>query len=594
MHEQEFLPVGRRTVRSGRRQASNQVTFAVSLALTLGGVAALMGGCQGRIIGADQSNVQAPGGGGSTASGAGGSTSNPSGVGGSTASGGGGSSSSTVCANGDAMPITVAIQRINNTQWSTVVGQLFGANIATTTAFPAPSTSYLYSTYSAGNPTGEGESQAILEAAESVALQLVDTVPACTGDETGCANTYLKNLATRAFRRAPTTDELALVTGAYTHARSSMTYAESVGVGVETILQMPQFLYLLEDQPATTMAAPLALTGPQIAQRMALLYWNGLPDDTLTQAATKGDLSNATNRLTQAQRMLNDPKAKPALEGFLRQWLTLQGFADTLHAPDVNAALVESLARDIDDALDAPNGLTALITSSRTWVNSTLETFYGIPAKSTGPTDWHTVDLDPNQRVGLLTNPLLMTHDAHGVDAQSPILRGKFIRLMLMCDSIPSPPANAQALQSTISAPGATIREQSQARLNSSGCGPCHTQMDPIGFGFSAFDGLGRYVPTVSGMAVDVSGNVVSSSDLSGNFMGVRELGNKLAQSAKVQACLATQWMRYSFGETETSAMNCQIQSLASRFKQQGYSLKALFAQLTAMDGFVMRSAAAE
>jgi hypothetical protein len=91
-----------------------------------------------------------------------------------------------------------------------------------------------------------------------------------------------------------------------------------------------------------------------------------------------------------------------------------------------------------------------------------------------------------------------------------------------------------------------------------------------------------------------VSGNVVSSSELGGNFMGVRELGNKLAQSAKVQACLATQWMRYSFGETETGAMSCQIQSLANRFKQQGYSLKALFAQLTALDGFVMRSAAAE
>ncbi|HVX93414.1 MAG TPA: DUF1592 domain-containing protein [Polyangia bacterium] len=590
MHAQQFP--GRAV--SGERRVTNHATFAVGLSLILAGFAgAMTAGCQGRIIGASPSTsgVQTP-------SGAGGSSSSPGGAGGATSSGAGGSTpSNTVCANGDAMPITVPIQRINDTQWNTVVGQLFGAsvaNAASAAAFPAPSTSYLYTTYSAGNPTGEGESQAILEAAEAVALQVVDTVPACSGDETACANSYLKNLATRAFRRAPTTDELALVTGAYTHARPSMSYAESVGVGVETILQMPQFLYLLEDQPSSTTAAPIALTGPQIAQRMALLYWNGLPDDALTQAATKGELANATNRLTQAQRMLNDPRAKPAMEGFLRQWLTLQGFADTLHAPDVNAALVEALARDIDDALDAPSGLTALITSSRTWVNSTLETFYGIPAKSTGPADWHTVDLDPNQRVGLLTNPLLMTRDAHGVDAQSPILRGKFVRLMLMCDSIPSPPANAQALQSTISAPGASIREQSQARLNSSGCGPCHTQMDPIGFGFSAFDGLGRYVPTVGGMPVDVSGNVVSSSELGGNFMGVRELGNKLAQSAKVQACLATQWMRYSFGETETGAMSCQIQSLANRFKQQGYSLKALFAQLTALDGFVMRSAAAE
>ena len=42
----------------------------------------------------------------------------------------------------------------------------------------------------------------------------------------------------------------------------------------------------------------------------------------------------------------------------------------------------------------------------------------------------------------------------------------------------------------------------------------------------------------------------------------------------------------------ETTADACVIQTLADRFKQQGYSLKSLFAELSALDGFAMRSAA--
>jgi hypothetical protein len=494
------------------------------------------------------------------------------------------------CTSGASLPIAVPLQRFNDAQFNSVVRQLFGSTIVATMPFPPPSTSYPYTTYSAANPTGEGEAEAILAAAESVAMQVVDTVPACASDETTCAKGYLEDLTTRAFRRAATADELAVVTGAFTHARATMAYNESIGVAVETILQMPQFLYLLEQQPASPTGAAVALTGAQVAQRMSLLYWNGLPDATLVQAAANGDLSSATKRLAQAQRMLDDPRAQGALEGFVRQWLTVLDFNDTLHAPDLQAALAEALNRDIDDALAAPNGLTALLTSSRTWVNSVLEPFYGLPAQSSGPSDWRSVDLDPAGRVGFLTNPLLLTQDAHGVGAPSPILRGRFVRLMLMCDTIPAPPPNAQALQSTLTPAGATVREQSEARLNSPSCGVCHAQMDPIGFGFSAFDGAGRYVPTVGGQLVDVSGHVASTSELGGDFNGVRALGEKLAQSPKAQACLATQWMRYAFGTTETSDETCTVQALTDRFQQQGFSLKALFAELSALEGFGKRS----
>jgi hypothetical protein len=91
-------------------------------------------------------------------------------------------------------------------------------------------------------------------------------------------------------------------------------------------------------------------------------------------------------------------------------------------------------------------------------------------------------------------------------------------------------------------------------------------------------------------MPVDVSGHIASDSDLGGDFSGVRALGEKLAKSPKVQACLATQWMRYTFGTQETEAEQCAVASLADRFAKEGNSLMALFADVSALDGFGSRA----
>ena len=501
-----------------------------------------------------------------------------------------------VCPNTTAgSPLAVPLQRINDTQYNAIVADLFSSKVTVQTAFPAPIIGYLYSTYSGANPMGEAQTQAVLDAAEAVASQVADIIPACSSvsAETSCATTYLTNLASRAFRHTATSNEVAVIVGAYSHARPTLSYGESVAVGVETILQMPQFLYILETQPTTANAAPTTLTGPELAQRMALLYWNGLPDQTLLDAAQSGALADPNNRLAQAERMLQDPRAHGVFTDFLLQWMKVKGFHADVHAAAIQAALDEEMTRDINHALATDAGLHDLIASQQTFVNSVLETFYGLPAQSSGPSDWHQVDLGPDRRVGILTHPLLLAKFAHG-QIGSPILRGKFIRTMMMCDDIAPPPAGAQAAQNTLTPMGATVREQSQARIDNATCGACHKLMDPIGFGFSAFDGVGNYVPTVGGQPVDVSGHIESVSDLGGDFNGIRALGEKLAQSPKVQACLAAQWMRYAFGTQETSADQCTVQALATRFSQQNNSLTALFAGVSALDSFARRRAVTE
>lgn len=490
-------------------------------------------------------------------------------------------------------PLLVPMQRIDAAQWAAIVDELFGPGLVYENGFPTPLKGYAYSTYNEANTVGGVEAKSIMESAESVAMAAVDRVPACAADETACATTYLGDLAQRALRRPAAPDELAILMKLYADARAEFTspeaYREAVGIAIAGLLQMPQFLYLIEHKPAPGADAS-TLDGQEIAQRMALLYWNGLPDTELLAAAASGALDDPKGRVDQAKRMLADARGRAVLAGFLREWLTIKDFKAPQHDAALQDALEEEMRLDLEAALAAPDGLRLLLTSSKTKVNSVLEAFYGLPNVSAGPNDWRDVELDPELRVGILTHPLLLAKFAHD-QAPSDILRGKFVRLNLLCGQINAPPAGAQQKQAEIAPPSATIREQAEARLADSTCGACHTQMDPIGFGFSSFDGTGRYLG--KGVA-DSKGHIAAPSDVEGDFDGVRELGERLATSADVQACFATQWFRYALGKTETHAERCSMglmsAELAAGTEGQSAALEDVFAGIAGAPAFVLRA----
>jgi Protein of unknown function (DUF1588)/Protein of unknown function (DUF1592)/Protein of unknown function (DUF1595)/Protein of unknown function (DUF1585)/Protein of unknown function (DUF1587) len=474
----------------------------------------------------------------------------------------------------------VPMHRITRSQFAVLVTELFGESVQISADFPGALQGAGYSTYAAANPTAQSEVRPIMDAAEAVAMQVVDLVPACSADETACARDYLQALGTRAFRRPIEDDELSVLMDVYQSAPTESDHAEAVGIAVFAMLQMPQFLYAMEDQPQDG-AEPLALDDAEVAQRMALVYWNGLPDDALMGA----DLSDASVRSTQAARMIADPKGRAAIAGFVEEWLMVRDFNSSVHEPEVFAALQEELSRNVAAALTSENGLVELMTSNRTYVNSVLEGFYGLPSVSTGPDDWREVELDPAQRVGILTHPVLMSRFAHG-EAASPILRGQFVRMNLLCGDVPAPPPGATAEQDNLTPQGATPKEQAEARLEHPTCGACHQLMDPIGFGFEAFDGAGRFLPA----AADAEGAINAPSSLEGTFHGVRELGEMLAESDEVRACFAKNWLRYAMGKKEDSSESCSVDALSDTLVNQSTTISAMFADYAASNAFFYRA----
>jgi hypothetical protein len=200
------------------------------------------------------------------------------------------------------------------------------------------------------------------------------------------------------------------------------------------------------------------------------------------------------------------------------------------------------------------------------------------------------VDLPADQgRSGLLTQAGFLSVQGHP-DQTSPVLRGKFVRAMMLCQPTPPPPNDVNISVPAID-PNSTARERFSAHAQGS-CQGCHSYMDPIGFAFENFDALGQYRTTDNGQAIDATGTIVDPIDpaLAGDFVGVKELGQKLAASSQVTDCMATQWFRYASGRLEAEPDTCSLTSMRNTFSTSGGDLAELVVSITQTDDFWYRA----
>src|SRR3954451_2966330 len=118
--------------------------------------------------------------------------------------------------------------------------------------------------------------------------------------------------------------------------------------------------------------------------------------------------------------------------------------------------------------------------------------------------------LDPKQRSGVLTQASLMT--AFGSPASSsPIKRGKLVRVRMLCQDLPDPPANVPPPPEPKQ--GVSTRERFAMHTNNPACSGCHNLIDGLGFGLEHYDGVGAFRTVDQGVAVDSSGEINTTLD---------------------------------------------------------------------------------
>jgi hypothetical protein len=235
---------------------------------------------------------------------------------------------------------------------------------------------------------------------------------------------------------------------------------------------------------------------------------------------------------------------------------------------------------------DGEGDLWTLLTAPYSFMNGELAAYYGVEGPAEG---WDRVEMDPARYAGIMTHASILATNAKA-NQTSPVHRGKFVREQLLCQILPPPPDDIDIVPPDLD-PNLTTRERFAEHSENPYCAGCHHLMDPIGFGFEHFDGIGRWRDMENGIAIDASGEITNSADVGGTFDGVTELAYRLGASRQVGECMTRQWFRYANGRGETPDDECTMEHLFESFEGSDRNIRELLVAITTTDAFQYRQA---
>jgi len=446
-----------------------------------------------------------------------------------------------------------------------------------------------------------GNLQSAAEAlAKNVAGKLSSVLP-CTPSgsaaEADCANQFIAAFGGKAYRRPLSATEKADLTALYQTARTtlSLDFNGAIDLLIEAMLQAPGFVYHWEPDPGPAVkdGGAVQLGNYQLANRLSYFLWGTMPDAPLFAAAAAGQLTTVEGLQAQVQRMLADPRAADMAADFFDDWLDVNVLASRPKDPTLYPMWNQDLASAMETefrafgsaTLTGSGSFAELLTGTSTSVNQALAAVYGVSGVTgTSPKP---ATLDANQRSGVLTLAGFLTVTG-ATDGSSPVRRGHAIYTRLLCDVLPDPPNNVPPPQPPT--PGLTTRQRFEQHDQNACTGACHNAMDPIGFGFERYDGVGAYRTADQSLPVDPSGQIPLDGTTQA-FPDALALTRMLAASPQVQTCFARQWIRYALNRWDGASDLASVQAAASAFQASG-NMRDLVAAVAASRTFRYRAPA--
>ncbi len=489
------------------------------------------------------------------------------------------------------------LRRLTSREYDNAVAELLGDDSHPAATFPADNRVGFFDNTATAQTVPVLLAEKYLETAAKLAdgITNVSTLAGCdvkAVDASSCVSKFIERFGRRAYRRPLAADEVSSLLAVWTSTTGQADADTGVRAVVAAVLVSPHFLFRPEQGAGpSTIAGAKQLTPFELASRLATLLWSSIPDEALLDAAANGELSTREQIAIQARRLVDDPRARTATSAFYQQWLGAQLLATTTKDatlyPEFGDALRDSMKQETERFIsyvlwEGDARASTLFSAPFSFVNARLAKLYGVQ----GPADDATfmkVSLDPKQRAGFLTQPGVLTALASPTES-SPFKRGAWVRRRLLCQELPDPPNNVPVLPKP--QPGVSLRERAAMHSSSTACSGCHHLIDGLGFGLEQYDALGRFRTVEQDRPIDSSGEVTSTEDSDGAFVGGVELATRLSSSKQAERCVATQWLRYALARHETDDDVCSLQKLQDGFLASGGDLKKLLVDLTATDAF--------
>ena len=403
----------------------------------------------------------------------------------------------------------------------------------------------------------------------------------CSEHTPACERRIVTSLASRAWRRPATTQEIDRLQKVISDDRKrGASFDQSIAVAAEAILVSPNFLFRIESdpKPGPNGDPEHQISQFELASRLSYFLWSSMPDDELLRAAEQKTLRQPAVLNTQVRRMLENPKAKALVENFGGQWLQFRALEsvrpDPVRFMAFNDYLRLSMRQEtvlfFENLLKTDGSILDFLNGGYSFLNEQLAQYYGIPGVK-GP-EFRKVDLHGTGRSGVLTQASVLTVSSYATRT-SVALRGKWVLENLLNAPVPPPPPDVPALDEVAVGTSTSLRQQMEKHRSNAICASCHARMDPIGFGLENFDAIGRWRTEDGKFPIDASGTLPDGR----SFAGPNELRQILmAERDAFTAGLSAKMLIYALGRGIETSDRPTVNAIARQVAEDRYRISSL------------------
>lgn len=506
-------------------------------------------------------------------------------------------------------PGRVTIQRLNKAEYNNTIRDLTGLELQLANDFPSDDVGNGFDNIGDVLSLPPILLEKYLEAAETIAEAIwsneevrnrvfsIKPKSESLEDQVAAATENVRLFATKAFRRPLAEEELQklfqLMRATWQRDGSDSEIMQTVTIA---ILSSPNFIFRVEDDSNDRLDQenedPITrrLNDYELASRLSYFLWSSMPDDRLFDLASRGELQDPATLVSEAKRMLQDPKANALVDNFAGQWLQLRDVERLTPDPgrfptytkDLGIAMRQETEEFFRRVVRHDRSILDFLDADYTYINEPLAKHYGI--EGVKGEEFREVSLQGGRR-GILTHASILTLTSNPTRT-SPVKRGKWILENILDEPPPPPPSDVPELEEGAETLG-SLREQMEQHRANPACAVCHRTMDAIGFGLENFDAIGVWRDRDGKEQINASGQLPGNKQ----FEGASELMAILAQEKKeaFARCLTEKILTYALGRGLVSFDRCVVNDAVSELERNDYRFSALVAAVVTSDAFTKR-----
>lgn len=412
-------------------------------------------------------------------------------------------------------------------------------------------------------------------------------------DHDAYARQVIERFAKRAFRRPVEREEIDRLLALYQMARKDGdSFERSVQVALSAVLVSPHFLFRGEIQPdPNNPKAVHPVNEFALASRLSYFLWSTMPDERLFELAGKKALRK--NLETEVERMLKDPRSRALVDNFASQWLQIRNLAnvtpDKKTFPGWDSDLRDAMRREtelfFENIIREDRSVLELIDANYSFLNERLARHYGVDGVSGD--QFQKVIFKDRERGGILTQGSVLTITSNPTRT-SPVKRGKWILENILGAPPPPPPPDVPELSESKEAVlSGSLRQRMEQHRETPICASCHARMDPIGFGFENFNGIGAWRDKDGDFPVDAAGEL-SSGEHFADAAGLKKIIVDKKRSEFVD-CLASKMLTFALGRGMEYYDRASIDEVERTLEKRRYRFSGLVLGVVKSPAFQLR-----